>query len=345
VFFNARFYYPVFTILFLDFGLTLEQFALLNVTWALTIVLLEVPSGALADTVGRRNLLICTAVFMVVEISLLCFAPKGNPHLLFAIFLVNRVLSGSAEAAASGADEALAYDSLKKEGDTKDWGLVLVKQMRFQSIGFMVALSVGGAVYDPSLMGRVAHWLGLHVTLNQDVTLRFPLFLTLGTAIMALLTALRMKEIIPRDDGDTVSCKKCEESLVQALKLTLQAGRWILRTPFALMIISTGLIFDHIIRMIITLSSQYFRLIDLPEATFGLIGSGLALLGLFVPYVALKLVKLRTPRFNLGIMAGLTLTGLLGMTLFLPILGLYYQNQNVTIHEISSYLPVAPSAF
>lgn len=71
-----------------------------------------------------------------------------------------------------------------------------------------------------------------------------------------------------------------------------------------------------------TLSSQYFRLIDLPEATFGLIGSGLALLGLFVPYIALKLVKLRTPRFNLGIMTGLTLTGLLGMTPFLPILGL-----------------------
>ena len=46
VFFNARFYYPVFTILFLDFGLTLEQFALLNAAWAAAIVLLEVPSGA-----------------------------------------------------------------------------------------------------------------------------------------------------------------------------------------------------------------------------------------------------------------------------------------------------------
>ena len=57
-FFNARFYYPVFTILFLDFGLTLTQFALLNVVWAVTIVLLEVPSGALADTLGRKNLLV-----------------------------------------------------------------------------------------------------------------------------------------------------------------------------------------------------------------------------------------------------------------------------------------------
>ena len=43
VFFNARFYYPVFTILFLDFGLTISQFAILNAVWAGTIVLMEVP--------------------------------------------------------------------------------------------------------------------------------------------------------------------------------------------------------------------------------------------------------------------------------------------------------------
>ena len=109
VFFNARFYYPIFTILFLDFGLTLDQFALLNAAWAAAIVLLEVPSGALADTIGRRKLLIVTGVLMVIEIALLCFVPLGNAGLLFAVFIVNRILSGAAEAAASGADEAIAY--------------------------------------------------------------------------------------------------------------------------------------------------------------------------------------------------------------------------------------------
>jgi hypothetical protein len=38
IFFNCRFYYPVFTILFLDYGLTLEQFALLNAAWAATSI-------------------------------------------------------------------------------------------------------------------------------------------------------------------------------------------------------------------------------------------------------------------------------------------------------------------
>jgi MFS family permease len=55
VLFNARFYYPVFMVMFLDYGITVEEFALLNAIWAAAIVLLEVPSGALADLIGRRR--------------------------------------------------------------------------------------------------------------------------------------------------------------------------------------------------------------------------------------------------------------------------------------------------
>ncbi len=41
VLFNARWYYPVLAVLFLDFGLSIEQYALLNVAWAVAIVGLE----------------------------------------------------------------------------------------------------------------------------------------------------------------------------------------------------------------------------------------------------------------------------------------------------------------
>jgi MFS family permease len=141
--FNARFYYPVFAILFLDFGLTLDQFALLNAAWAATIVLMEVPSGALADTIGRRKLLIVAGILMVIEMALLCFVPLGNVSLLFGVFIVNRFLSGIAEAAASGADEAIAYDSLKQEGNAGDWPRVIETQMRMQSMAYIGAMSLG----------------------------------------------------------------------------------------------------------------------------------------------------------------------------------------------------------
>ena len=75
MFFSARFYYPIYALLFLDYGLTLEQFGILNGVWAATIVLLEVPSGALADTLGRRKLLIVAGVLMVLEMAMLLVAP------------------------------------------------------------------------------------------------------------------------------------------------------------------------------------------------------------------------------------------------------------------------------
>ena len=322
VFFNARFYYPVFTILFLDFGLTLEQFALLNAAWAASIVLLEVPSGALADTIGRRNLLVVTGILMVIEIALLCFVPLGNPDFLFGIFLVNRVLSGAAEAAASGADEAIAYDTLKKEGDVRDWPRVLEKQMRIQSIAYVGAMSLGAAVYDPALMQRLVNALGLNIQLTQDITLRFPLYLTFIMAIMTLLTTLKLHEEKPSLKPECDPSENCGKSIIQAFKLTLQAGGWILKTPFALVIILAGLMFDNCIRMVGTLNSQYYRLINLPEASFGLISSAMAVLGLIIPRLARKMAQRYTPVNNLAVMTAICLLGLIGMTFFWPIIGL-----------------------
>ena len=322
VFFNARFYYPIFTILFIDFGLTLEQFALLNAAWAASIVLLEVPSGALADIIGRRNLLVSTGILMVIEIALLCFVPMGNLHLLFVIFLINRILSGAAEAAASGADEAIAYDSLKRDGDARDWPRVLEKQMRIQSIAYIGAMSLGAAVYDPALMQRLFNALGMNLHVTQEITMRFPLYLTFVMSIMTLLTTLKLQEDMPSEQAKDIPSEKFGKSVFQAFKLTLQAGGWILKTPFALVIILAGLMFDNCIRMVVTLGSQYYRIIDLPEASFGLIGSGLAMVGLIIPWVAYKMVNRYSPAYNLGIMAVVTIVGLIGITYVWPLIGL-----------------------
>jgi MFS family permease len=321
VFFNARFYYPVFTILFLDFGLTLRQFALLNAAWAATIVLFEVPSGALADILGRRNLLVSAGVLMVVEMALLCFVPRDSLNVVFVVFLINRVLSGVAEAAASGADEALAYDTLKKEGMADAWGGVLEKQMRVQSMVRIGAMILGAVVYDPDLMQRIADAVGLKIILTQDITLRFPLYLTLVFAIMTLVSTLRMREVVA-DENLNFDRKPSLKSILQAFKLTFQAGRWILMTPFALVVIAAGLMFDGIIRMLLTMNSQYYRVIELPEASFGLISAAMGILGIFIPKVARGLAERRPPAFNLAVMAGLALCGFVGITFVLPVIGL-----------------------
>ncbi len=321
IFFNARFYYPVFTILFLDFGLTLEQFAVLNAVWAATIVLLEVPSGALADSLGRRNLLVLTGLLMIVEMAVLSFVPLGNMTIIFYAFLANRILSGTAEAAASGADEALAYDALVEAGLERDWPRVLEMQMRYQSMGYIVAMAIGAAVYDPALVQQAADLIGLKVVFTQQMTIRFPLYLCLLMACFTFLTAYRMSESGRRQD-DCSPLEICGRSFKSAMRLTIQAGRWILQTPFALVLIMAGLMIDNVVRMITTLSSQYYRLIHLPEATYGLIGSAMALMGLFIPRIGVWFLGHVTPAMNFLILAGLTVMALFAMTRFVPYAGL-----------------------
>lgn len=321
VFFNARFYYPVFTILFLDFGLSIEQFALLNTVWAATIVLAEVPSGALADIVGRKLLLVTTSLLMIVELALISFVPLGNMTLVFWIFLCNRILSGLAEALASGADEALAYDTLVEQGRGDDWSRVLDVQMRMQSAGFVVTMTIGALAYDPDTVNLVLNWLGVSATVTQQESMRYPLYLTLMLGLLALMTTLSMKD--PQIGGPKHSRdSSLLEIMSRAWKLTWQTGRWIVMTPFALAVILFGMTFDHTLRMIVTMESQYLRLIQYPEASFGLIGSGIGMLGIMVPRVARYMTGRYTPVKNLMILMLITLAGLCGLTGFIPYYGL-----------------------
>jgi len=321
VLFNARFYYPVFTILFLDYGLSIEQFALLNTVWAVTIVLTEVPSGALADLLGRKRLLVATSLLMVFEMLIIAFIPLGNGVVIFSAFLVNRVLSGLAEAMASGADEAMAYDTLVEAGIEKEWPRVLDIQMRVQHIGYIFAMTIGAVVYDMRTVNRVLHWLGSTITVNQQMSMRYPIYLTLILGILALLVTLGMRDpqlSLPVEDGQNGKIHKIR----QAGRLTLQAGAWILHTPFALAVILFGMCFDHVLRMLVTMTSQYFRLIALPEASFGLIGSGIALIGLVVPRIARAMVHHFTPRRNVCVVGVIAFIALWGLTLFVPYFGI-----------------------
>lgn len=321
VFFNARFYYPVFTILFLDYGLSLEQFALLNTVWAVTIVLAEVPSGVLADLLGRKRLLVATSLFMVAEMLIIAFIPLGNGKVIFTAFLINRILSGLAEAMASGADEAIAYDTLVESGLEKEWPRVLDIQMRMQHVGYVFAMTIGALVYDPGTVNRVLRWFGSTVTVTQHMSMRYPVYLTLLLGILALFSTMSM-----RDSRLQSASKEQRRTNMQRIgeagRLTLGAGKWIVRTPLALAVILFGMGFDHVLRMFVTMTSQYFRMISLPEASFGIIGSAVALLGLVVPRVARSLVHRYSPRVNVCIVGAIAFAALWGVGLFIPYLGI-----------------------
>lgn len=316
MFFSARFYYPVYALLFLDYGLTLEQFGILNGIWAATIVLCEVPSGALADTIGRRNLLIATGICMIVEMAVLLVAPVGGGGWLFTFFLINRIVSGFAEAAASGSDEALTYDSLKAAGQEDRWGHVLERVQRDTSIAFFFAMMTGAAVYDPDMVNALLGFLGVAWHAEQADLVKLPIALTFISGLVVLAMAFRMRECTGREHASWTA------TVAESTRTTLAAGKWILVTPLAFGILLAVMSLDNIIRLFLTLASEYWNVIDLPIASFGLIGSGMAIIGMIVPRFARKLSDTNTPLKNFLLICVLVFIGLFGLGLAIPYWGI-----------------------
>jgi MFS family permease len=310
--FNARFYYPVFAVIQIDYGLTMAQFAILNAVWAVSIVLLEVPSGALADRIGRKRMVVGASVLMVAEMAVIAFVPIGNNSLVFWAWVLNRILSGAAEAAASGADEALAYDSIPPEDQKTRWPKVLSRLMSLSSIAFVFAMLTGSAVYDPELVNRILEFFGSGWQVGKETVLRFPIYLTLFTACGAVVVSSLMKE--PPLETECGG----ESSMWSGI---LSAGRWILGAPLVGGIILAALVHDSVARLFLTTASEYYRLIDIPVVWFGVIGAGFSALGIFTPRIAEWLVEHRGMRSNYLIVSALIFSGLIGITFAIPIWG------------------------
>ncbi len=289
--YSARAYYPVLAVLFTDLGLRLDQFVLLNGVWAAAIVLLEVPSGALADVLGRKRLLVFAAALMVLEMGVLLVAPKNGGWVLFSLCLLNRLLSGASEAAASGADEAIAYDALPEEGRESAWDLVLATAMRWRSAGFLIAMTLGGLLYDPSWWNRMVPG-NLHLT--SDFAHRLPLVVVFLQALACLWIALRFEETAPQRDHAAGRCGA-------AFRLTLRTAMKAFTTRSIAMVLLGGLLIDSVARNFATLNSEYYRLIGLPEWAFGFIGSSIAVGNWFIPTIARRVNERFVPMTSLAL--------------------------------------------
>ena len=310
VLFHARFYYPVIGVLFLDLGLTLEQYALLNVIWAVVIIVLEIPSGALADVLGRKRMVVLGAALMVAEMVVFAFAPRGA--WLFPLLVLNRILSGAAEASVSGADEALAFESLPEADRQTTWPRVLESLMRWKSGGFFVAMVSGAVLFDQNLLSSVFGWTGW--TPSTGATVRWPVYATLATSVLCLVVALNFRE--PPTHAPTG-----RHAIGRAWQNVLEGAVHVFTSRRVLFLMVAALLIDTFVRLFLTFASNYYRLIELPPFVNGLLGSGLALLGFAVAPVAKRLVARRHVVTNYTLVAALVLVGLTGTALAWPYWG------------------------
>ncbi|MFI1484186.1 MFS transporter [Streptomyces sp. NPDC020747] len=133
--------YPVYALLFSDTGLTVWQISSLFCLWALTGVLLEIPSGAWADAVSRRLLLWFGPLLTATGFALWVFAPS------YWAFALGFVLWGAKGALGSGALEALVYEELDRLGAADRYGAVMGRARAAGLVAVMASMPLAGPVF------------------------------------------------------------------------------------------------------------------------------------------------------------------------------------------------------
>ncbi len=127
-------------LLLLERGLTLAEVALLGVVSSVTVALAELPTGGLADSLGRRPVLVASAVVHAAGLVLLGLS--GAMDLLVA----SAVLRGLSRALASGPLDAWYVDTARAAGAVADGALTrgLARGQVAASVGLAAGTVLGG---------------------------------------------------------------------------------------------------------------------------------------------------------------------------------------------------------
>lgn len=125
---------PVMILALLDFGFNIGQIGMAMAVMGTTVLLLELPTGGLADTVGRKRIYMISVFFYIAGYSLMLFA-SGFFQLITAVILI-----GTGRALSSGTMDAWFVDEHKRLGGDDEH---LQKDLARAGIVIPAALGVG----------------------------------------------------------------------------------------------------------------------------------------------------------------------------------------------------------
>jgi MFS family permease len=140
---------PVIVPFFMENGLNQTEIFVLQSAFAAAILLLEMPSGWLADHFGRKYSLVLGGV--LAALGMLMYA---NSYGFWPLFAAEMVL-GLGASFVSGADSALAYDSLTAVNQTEKYRRFESRGIIWGSISEGLAGIVGGLLAAASLRSVV----------------------------------------------------------------------------------------------------------------------------------------------------------------------------------------------
>lgn len=125
-------------------GLPLWQIGIVEGIFHIASFIFEVPSGAIADLFGRKRTIIAGRLFSILSAIINLFA---NNIVLFSISFIISALSYNLN---SGSEEALVYDSLKKNNAENDYIKVNSKLNMIIEVSQGLGTIIGGILAEHS---------------------------------------------------------------------------------------------------------------------------------------------------------------------------------------------------
>jgi MFS family permease len=169
---GLTFYAAFEKIFFQQNGLSIIEIAFLTIVFSITLITLEVPSGALSDRWVRKHVLSLSILASIV--ALMLFA-TGDTFIQFALGMF---FAGCAFVLNSGTNTSILFDSLKEVNATDSFEKYLAARRILSGAGFAVASLVGGLVANEYGIAS-AIWVTLFAlipALLLCISLREPIF-------------------------------------------------------------------------------------------------------------------------------------------------------------------------
>lgn len=259
-FVDFQLWLPIWAVYLLDErGLSLTQLTALDAPFWILLIVLEVPTGAIADRWGRKISLSYGA--FVNAIAVIVFGLAGN----FGILLVSYLVWAAAFTLYSGADSAFVYDSLRAIGRERDYPKLWGRARAIQAVGAILGLLIGSLV---------AHYTSLWI----------PVVASGGLMAVAWLVSFTFKEPPRFEDGDD------QQSYLRVVREAFRVSFG--KPSVRYMMLLTAGVMGVGVSMII-LQQPFLSSHDMPILTFGLFltpGQLLSMVGALVTYRVVTLL-------------------------------------------------------
>jgi len=158
---------PIIVPFFQSVGIGMRGVYLLQSVFAITVFILEIPSGYISDLLGRKNTLIASSCLKGIGFSLFPLASN------LTMLIVAEVILGVAVSLQSGTDTALIYDTLEVTENKQAQIKILGKSLSFFALGEGVAslvtsvlLILSFSMKNLAVISAIMSWIPFFITLT-----------------------------------------------------------------------------------------------------------------------------------------------------------------------------------